>query len=267
METLPNFEVVRAVATTIRAIEQADGGPDQEEAMPTLEVRFSKFDEWYEIDSIWEGKFLERTVPGAFKKTITERRDQIKVLFDHGFDPSIGNKVLGSITDLREDPDSPVGVVALFDTHYNEDLVPGLKAGVYGSSMRMRVIKDEWNDQPGPSKYNPKGIPERTIREVALFEFGPVTFPAHPSSTASVRSMPDEFYASMRAHDPEKVDTLARSRESLTALHRNEQPAPATAEPAAAATPATIEPPARHSEGMTPGDRRRRLNPILTERN
>jgi len=262
METLPNLEVVRAVATTVRAMAaEAD-----EPTPPTLEVRFSKFDSWYEICSGWEGNFMERTMPGAFKKTIVERRDQIKVLFDHGFDPTIGNKVLGSITDLREDPDSPVGIVDMFDTSYNEDLIPGLKAGVYGSSMRMRVVKDEWNDQPKVSAYNPKALPERTIREVMLFEFGPVTFPASPESTASARSMTDEFYAEMRSHDPERVDTL-RSRATQLALHRSEQPPASTAEPVVAAETAPIEPPVRHSEGMTPGERRQRLYPNLTERN
>ena len=260
METLPNLEVVRATASAVRAL-AADSS-----AMPTMEVRFSAFGTWYEINSMWEGNFLERTDRGAFSKTIAESRDSIKVLFDHGFDPSIGNKVLGPIDDLREDPDSPVGVVPLFDTSYNRDLLPGLEAGVYGSSMRMRVVKDEWNDDPGVSAHNPKGIPERTIKEVRLFEFGPVTFPANPASTAGVRSMTDEFYATMRTRDPEKVDALARSRESMTALHRSEQPDPSTVQPEVAAEPITPEPAESHSEGLTPGERRRRLQPTIGER-
>lgn len=256
METLPNFEVVRAVASTVRAKDSADGG------MPTMEVRFSVFNKWYEINSWIEGNFLERTVPGAFSKTISESKDQIKSLFNHGFDPSIGEKVLGPVAELREDPDSPVGLVPLFDTSYNRDLLPGLKSDppVYGSSMRMRVVKEEWNDSPGVSEHNPKGIPERTIKEVRLFEFGPVTFPANPESTASVRSMTDEYYAAMRARDPEKVEALMRSRESMIALHRAEQPATATAEPVAAAEPATVEPANDHSKGLSAGERRRQLN-------
>ena len=230
-----------------------------------MEVRFSTFSRWYEIDSVWEGNFLERTEEGAFAKTIAESRASIRSLFNHGFDPQIGQKVLGSIVDLREESDSPVGDVALYDTSYNRDLLPGLKDGAYGSSMRMRVIKDEWNDAPGISEHNPKGIPERTIKEARLFEFGPVTFPANPDSTASVRSMTDEFYASLRSVDPERVADLMRSRESLIALHR-EQPPEGTASRVEAAEPATPEPAAGHSEGLTPGERRRRLNPTLPER-
>ena len=259
METLPNLDVVRAASVAVRAKDSGDG------AMPTMEVRFSAFNKWYEIDSMWEGNFLERTEPGAFTKTIQETGTQVRSLFNHGFDPQIGQKVLGDIVSLREEPDTPVGDVALYDTSYNHDLLPGLRSGAYGSSMRMRVVKEEWNDVPGVSEHNPKGIPERTIKEVRLFEFGPVTFPANPDSTASVRSMTDEFYAEMRSRDPERVAELMRSRDTLTALHRSEQPADATVRTEGAAEPATTEP-QKHSGGLTPGERRQRLNPQLHER-
>ena len=259
METLPNLDVVRAASVAVRAKDAADGG------MPTMEVRFSAFDKWYEIDSVWEGNFLERTAPGAFTKTIQETGTQVRSLFNHGFDPQIGQKVLGDIVALREEPDTPVGDVALYDTSYNRDLLPGLRSGAYGSSMRMRVVKEEWNDAPGVSEHNPKGIPERTIKEVRLFEFGPVTFPANPDSTASVRSLTDTYYAELRNRDPERVDDLMRSRDTLTALHRNGQPAEATARTDGAAEPAITEP-REHSGGLTPGERRRRLSSQLHER-
>lgn len=259
METLPNLEIVRAVPRAASAKDDADG-------QPLLEVRFSKFGEWYEIHSFFEGNFMERTDVGSFAKTISESRGQVKVLFDHGYDPTIGNKVLGTIEDLREDDDTPVGEVRMFDTSYNRDLLPGLKAGVYGSSMRMRVVKDEWNQTPARSDYNPKGLPERTIKEARLFEFGPVTFPANPEATSGVRSMTDEYYAEMRSRDPERVDELKRSRESMIALHRDEQPPAGTATTAAAAEPATTEPAVRHSGGLSAGERRRQLN-HLPERN
>jgi hypothetical protein len=46
---------------------------------------------------------MERVSPGAFRKTFTENRDRIKVLFQHGHDAQIGDKPLGQIIDLRED--------------------------------------------------------------------------------------------------------------------------------------------------------------------
>lgn len=141
------------------------------------------------------------------------------MLFDHGYDPSIGNKVLGPIRDLREDDRGAYYEVPLFATSYNRDLEPGLRANppVYGSSFRFRVVKDEWNDEPGRSSHNPDGIPERTIKEMRVMEFGPVTFPANPDATAGVRSMTDEFYDRVRAQNPDRYDSLlARAREIRT---------------------------------------------------
>jgi phage head maturation protease len=209
METLKDLDLVRAVApekgrtTELRAAEDA--------GMPTMVVRFSRFDSWYEIDSYWEGKFLERTAVGSFAKTIREQGSAVKVQFDHGYDARFGSVLLGVPTVLREDPDSPVGEVPLWDTAYNRELVPGLEAGAYGSSFRFRVIRDEWNDEPGVSDHNPQGIPERTIKEVRLMEFGPVVWPANPDSTAGLRSMAsmtDDFYARLRSQDPHRVEAL-----------------------------------------------------------
>lgn len=255
MQTVPGLDVVRAVSAPVRA--KSDDGS------PSMEVRFSAFGNWYEIESMFEGRFLERTEAGSFAKTIKESRDQVKVLFNHGFDPQIGDKVLGSIADLREDRDAAVGDVDLFDTTYVRDLLPGLKAGVYGSSMRFRVVKDEWSDDPGRSDHNPDGIPERTIKEVRLFEFGPVTFPANPESTASVRSLTDAYYERLRSRDPQRVaDVEARARLIRTPETRGAADGTPPADGAARSTP--DEPPAGHSGGLTPAQRRERI--FLTQK-
>jgi len=262
--TLPGLEIVRAVPTVVRT-SRAEGADEGQAAdvMPTMEIRFSPFGTWYEINSWWEGRFLERTVKGAFAKTISENRQNVKCLYDHGYDFQIGNKVLGPIDDLREDTDSAIGIVPMFDTHYCRELRPGLEAGVYGSSFRFRVIQESWNDEPGKSAHNPENLPERTITEVRLYEFGPVTFPANPDATAGVRSLTDSFYERMRSRDPQHVDEM-RSR-VLTL--RTPDPAAAadsgTAAGTGAANTPTDEPASRHSAGLTPGERRARLYPYL----
>jgi HK97 family phage prohead protease len=260
VDTLRDLDIVRAVppASELRASGSADN------SMPTMTVRFSEFDTWYEIDSMWEGRFLERTVMGAFKKTIKENRANVKVLFDHGYDPQIGNKVLGPIEDLREDPAGPVGDVPLFDTSYNRDLLPGLEAKVYGSSFRFRVIRDEWNDEPGRSVYNPDGIPERTIKEVRLFEFGPVTFPANPDSTAGVRSQTDSYYERMRTRNPEKVDGMYARARTLRTLPSDAAIHGTSAD--SAATISTDAPDIVHPNGLSASARSRILAlPFLTQ--
>lgn len=200
------FPVTRAVAAAIETRAAGDGG------MPTMVGHFSTFGDWYEVDSMFEGHFLERVGTRAFDKTIAESRDQMKVLYDHGQDPQIGNKVLGSIEDLRTDKVGPAYTVPLFDTSYNRDLAPGLEAGAYGSSFRFTVEKDVWDHSPEVSETNPDAIPERTITEARVFEFGPVTFPANPNATAGVRSTTDTFYR--RSRDPEAFETLLRTAHS-----------------------------------------------------
>lgn len=254
METINGLEIVRSLRSTdmFRKAEE-----EESDTLGTLEIRFSPFGHWYEINSYWEGRFLESTKRGSFKKTISERADQIRVLYEHGYDYQIGNKVLGDIEELSEKKDSPVGLVGLFDTSYNRDLLPGLRAGVYGSSFRFEVIRDQWNDEPGRSEHNPDGIPERTITEVRLHEFGPVTFGANPSATSGMRSDTDAYYARVREREPDRFRDIEARARTLRTL-------PADGPERAASKPTTE--PREHSEGMTPGERRRRLYAFLSEK-
>jgi HK97 family phage prohead protease len=166
---------------------RADDGSE----MPTLVGHFAVFDQWTEIASTFEGNFLERIAPGAFRKTFAENRRNMRVLFQHGRDPQIGEKVLGPIADLREDERGALYEVPLFDTSYNRDLLPALSSNEYGSSFRFRVLQEQFTRKPERSEHNPEGLPERTITEAKVMEFGPVTFPAYEGATAGLRSATD----------------------------------------------------------------------------
>src|SRR5215208_2324308 len=80
--------------------EAGDGGP-------VMFGYFTPYDRWTEIDSFFEGNFMERTVRGAFKKTIRENLPNMRSLFQHGRDPMIGMKPLGPIDVLREEDEGP----------------------------------------------------------------------------------------------------------------------------------------------------------------
>lgn len=230
----------------------------------TLEVNFSKFNSWYQIDSFWEGSFLERTVPGAFKRTITERGSQVKVLFNHGMDLNIGDKVLSVPEVIEERADSPYLEGPLFDTSYNRDLLPGLRAGAYGSSFMFEVLDDAWSYEPPKSDYNPDGIPERTIREVRLHEAGPVTWPANPDATAALRSGVDWYAERLRERETERYDDHVRSWKAFRAMNNLGTPpdGPARTVPDPESEPKTPAPgiePVRHVDGMSAAARQRRL--------
>lgn len=156
------------------------------------------------IDS-WEGKFVERIAPGAFKKTLKERGDQVKILFNHGMDPQIGDKPLGKASVLKEDKTGLYVEVPLSRTSYNEDLLALLNDDALdGMSFRFAVVKDEWEEPKRKDQ-----LPIRTIIECRLFELGPVTFPAYQAASAGVRSR-EEFtiWRSLPADKQEAIRTI-----------------------------------------------------------
>jgi HK97 family phage prohead protease len=174
---------------------RAMGGPDALESDGrTLYGHFAVFNTPTMINDSYEGKFIEQIAPGAFGRTLQERGKQVKVLFNHGQDPSIGNKPLGTIRSAREDKIGVAYDVELFhDTTYVQDLLPGLRAGAYGASFRFKVVEEIWDMTGDRSADNPDGLDVRTITDAELYEFGPVTFPAYAEATAGVRSMTGDF--------------------------------------------------------------------------
>lgn len=245
-----DLAIVRSAVTPVSVLPpaaRADGEEDTGDGqapgalnangMPTMTVEFSRFDAWYEINSYWEGRFLERTVKGAFAKTIAERANQVKVFFNHGGDWQIDQKVLGVPSVLEERETSPYAEVPLLATSYNRDLVEGLAAGAYGSSFMFNVLREEWNEEPGESEHNPKGLPERTITEVRLLEFGPVTWPANPEATAGLRCGTDHYVEKLRARSPERAKAFTEKFADFRALRGLRTPA----EDAARSTTGTSE--------------------------
>lgn len=213
-----DIDVVRSSndRTEVRAEDEAPLG--------TLVGEFSVFGEWYEINSMWEGHFLERVSPGAFKRTINNRSGQspIRVILEHGFDPTVADKPLGVPRVLEERGSGVYAETPLFDTSYNRDLAPALSGGAYGQSFRFQVLRDEfaerdaegWEDPGNPAWSD---LPQRTITEVRLMEFGPTIWPASPATNAStgLRSATDQFYEQLARRDASAYDAAVRSVRSL----------------------------------------------------
>jgi len=179
-------------ATTLRAEIRSDGGA----GLGTLVGHFAVYNEWTTINSRYEGTFVERMAPDFFSLANT------KVLFDHGQDPSIGNKPLGPFT-VESTKRGAQYVVPLIDTSYNRDISQMAAAGLLGSSFRFSVPDggDQWNMRPRASEYNPNALPERTVHAATVPEFGPVVFPAYPGADAGLRSRTDDFVDRL-LHDP-----------------------------------------------------------------
>lgn len=212
------------------------------DGLGSMFVRFSPFDTQYEINSWMEGRFMEKTAPGSFKKTISESKRSdgtfsTKVLFNHGSDLSIGDKPLGVVNRMGEinvdGYHGPELQANLLDTSYNRDIKPMLEARALGSSFMFEVIREEWNAEPDPSDTNPEGLPERTINEVRLFEAGPVTWPASPTATAGMRSISgtDEWMQRLAARSQSRYEDLVRSYEASRTLYKVRDFKPGTPTP------------------------------------
>jgi HK97 family phage prohead protease len=170
---------------------------DNNGSLGVLEGYAAVFNNDTVIDS-WEGHFIERLAPGAFARTLKQRGEQVKVLFNHGFDPQIGDKPLGKPR-MMEERDRGLWVeVPLDDTSYNRDLVASLRSGALdGMSFRFSVKREDV-DESG-------SMPVRTLQEVVLYEFGPVTFPAYEATTAGIRAR--EGYQAWRTTRPKLSET------------------------------------------------------------
>jgi HK97 family phage prohead protease len=225
------FRMTSVGDARLRADESGDGN--------TLVGYAAVFDSWTEIDS-WEGRFVESLDRRAFQKTLRERAGRIKVLFDHGMDPTIGNKPLGRASVIRADDYGLWTETPLAKTTYNEDLRELLSVGaIDGMSFRMSVVKDEWNDDPQPAAHNPRRLPERRIKEVKLYEFGPVTFPAYEATTAGVRAR-DAYLAWRQAHHVAVHSNTANSNATIEFV----DPEPASAIPVGQDDMPAVVPPA-----------------------
>jgi HK97 family phage prohead protease len=184
--------------------------------MPYVAGRFSVYDTWAEISSLQEGRFMERIAHGAFSRTIREDRAHMRLMFEHGRDPFIGTRPIAPIDGLGEDGAGVWYFGRLFDTVAARELRPLLEAGVLGSSFRFSVDRERVDDRPVRSDRNPERLPERTILEATVYEFGPVVFPAYRTATAGVTT---------GAHPPRSTPAMSFDQ----FIHQLEQPRAVTA--------------------------------------
>jgi hypothetical protein len=101
-QTPPRENLIRAVMPGLEFRDATEGDPLPDGVIGILRVLFSPVGEWTEINSAWEGNFLERFAEGAWKKTIRESAAKVRSLFQHGMDPQVGDKPLGPIRMLEE---------------------------------------------------------------------------------------------------------------------------------------------------------------------
>lgn len=112
--------------------------------------------------------------PGAFKKTILERSNQIKVLWNHdSYAPPIG-KMLSAV----EDGKGLYIKAQLAQTPRGQEIAELMRAGAIGEmSIGYSTLKYSYEQRDDLK------MEVRNLLEVKLYEFSPVNFPANEAAT------------------------------------------------------------------------------------
>lgn len=222
------------------AFEMNDVGDGQ-----TLEGYAAVFNEWTTIRDR-HGEFRERLLPGSFKRTLGTRMPVLQ--FDHGAHPLIGSVPLGRITKIEEDARGLFVRARLSDNWLVEPVRDAIRDGaISGMSFRFTIKDEDW-------VRGDDGVDERTIGEVALYEVGPVVFPAYEQTSVGVRAR----QVASALTDPEVRHEVAQLITSLSTddLRSLADESPAADQAPASATPVTPDAPAEgHARTRTHAQR------------
>jgi HK97 family phage major capsid protein/HK97 family phage prohead protease len=212
---MPNHlptSVIRSVE--FRAAEGGDGY--------TLDGYAAVFGQPTRISSPYEGTFNETIAPGAFKKTLNERKPLIQ--FDHGKDVRTGSVPIAALVRAQEDPQGLHVEARMFKNAVVEPIREAIEGGaINGMSFRFKSTRDSWTDARG-ANVDPDELEtllfstraadsdrlplNRLVRELQLFEMGPVVNPAYVGTSVGVRSA-DELT------EPDREALMAEYRSTM----------------------------------------------------
>jgi HK97 family phage prohead protease len=151
------------------------------------------------------GEYVETMAKGAFAKTLKEKSD-VRLLVNHAGVPLARTKsktlTLTATPDLRAvatlDPANPAV----------QEIRSAMSRGDMDQmSIGFRVHRQEWNGD----------YTERTIKEIELFDVSVVTYPASPTTTASLRAIEAVLAAFPEGVDHDE-DDVRRAIDTLTRL-------------------------------------------------
>ena len=152
------------------------------------------FDSQYPDDTAYQltADIVEHIEPHAFDRCLTEKQ-AVRCLVNHDSNFRLGRCDKGTLS-LRCDSKGLRYECVLPDTQVGRDVAADLANGnLDGSSFSFAVRAQDWQDMPDGSTI-------RRVKDVDLFDVGPVSFPAYAATTAGLRST-------------ETVDDVVRQRD------------------------------------------------------
>lgn len=168
------------------------------------------------------GGFVERIMPGAFKRVLN-RGDDILALFNHDMDNLLATRASGRLR-LTEDE---TGLRYEFDLDSDDPdhqrVIAKVRRGdLRGSSFGFRVASggDSWGTTE-------QDYPLRSISEISMLrDVGPVTAPAYPDTATiaplALRGLADEINAPLQ----DLIDAGTQLRDFLIRMGEDETSTP-----------------------------------------
>lgn len=169
-----------------RAVHEPAAGVREWRVVPDVEVEVREEDGGpmivghgavFDVETTIGGVYREVVRRGAFMKTIAD--GDVRGLFNHDGNIILGRNRAGTMA-LVEDQVGLEYRIKAPTTDLVRDMVlePIRRRDVSGSSFGFSVVKRTWDAEQEL----------RELLEVKLYDVGPVTFPAYPSTDAAVRS-------------------------------------------------------------------------------
>lgn len=126
---------------------------------------------------LWKGA-VERIAVGAFTRAAAE--DDVRALFNHDPNALLGRTRAGTLT-LSADADGLRYRIAPASSEVYSQVAESLRRGdLDGSSFSFEVLAEEW-EKDGDTEI-------RWLKDVRLYDVGPVTFPAYEATESGIRS-------------------------------------------------------------------------------
>lgn len=177
----------------------------------TLEGYASVFNSPAPISDL-DGEYDEVILPGAFARTIRAKTPSL--MFNHGKNPLWQNMPIGRVEELREDTHGLFVRAKLTDNWLIHPIRDAIRDGaVTGMSFRFSVPEGK-----ATKTRQDNGRNLVKIREVKLFELGPVTSPAYAETSVAVRSLETAVPDAIGIDTSEALARLEELRERLDAL-------------------------------------------------
>ena len=145
---------------------------------PRIQGHAAVFNEIVDIGS-W---MREQILPGAFKPAL--KKSDTRALFNHDENYVLGRNKSKTL-EMKEDKDGLAVDILPPETQLIRDLVltPMERGDINQMSFGFSVKKEQWDEEKGKT-------PLRSIVEIEnLYDVSVVTFPAYPTTDASVRSI------------------------------------------------------------------------------